>query len=79
MCTCSREVTETGRTLGGEDIKRVTLTDSDMNAACQRLCCQTPDCAGGDVLSGGCDLYKDTESSNVVIEPSKSGNFAFLC
>ena len=90
MCTCSREVTETGYIQGGDEIEEVKITDSDANAACQALCCQTPDCAGGDVEDDVCILYKNTEGNNVGIgssvpESSESsdssvlGHFAFLC
>ena len=77
MCTCSREVNEMGIIEGGDTIGVFLLTDSDVNTACQTLCCQTPDCAGGDVQGTQC-LLKKNAIDNVRIEPSNH-NSAFLC
>ena len=67
MCTCSREVKEMGNIEGGDTIDVVTLPPSDVNAACQALCCQTSDCAGGDVQDTQCLLKKNANGDNVVI------------
>ena len=78
MCTCSREVSETGFVMGAEIIDAVSLPDSDVFAACQALCCRTQDCVAGDVQGNRCFLKKNAIGDNVRIERAERTS-AFLC